>query len=74
MIFVNLLPPKKMKMAWEWNWPRLWRDAEITWFHFGINVNRRGDHSPGVWVLLVVFDLVLIDCGYYNCHHDEYNR
>jgi hypothetical protein len=63
--------PLKTKMAWEWNWPRFWTAAyQFEWFEVSFYTAHNGDHSPGLHFLLVVLNLVLVDCGYYNIYHE----
>lgn len=66
--------PLQTKMAWEWNWPTFWKWTkayQIQLLSFDWNFAVNGDHSPGVWVSLVILNLKLLDFGYYNIYHEE---
>ena len=62
--------PEKTKMYFEWNWPTFWSNREnFTIFDLHIDFQHHGDHSPGFHFGLVIFNLNLLDFGYYNVHH-----
>ena len=68
---IEAVKPNKVDMAWEWNWPHKWKNCPDVNFSCDLRMARRGDHSPGIWFFLVIANVVLIDCGYYNIHHEE---
>ena len=60
----------KQKMIWEWNWPTVWGwKSNISLFVLDLSIQRKGDHSPGVWLSCIILNCKLIDCGYYNKYH-----
>lgn len=61
---------KGMDMYWEWNWPDFWSSDSLTWFSFDFRTSIEGDHSPSLYGVLVVFNLKLLDFGYYNGYHE----
>lgn len=63
--------PLETKMYWEWNWPTFWSfETQIEWFSISLYTQHDGDHSPGIHFSLIIANLKLIDCGYYNTHHE----
>ena len=62
----------KRKMAFEWNWPTVcWHWPSFVIFEIDFHFNRKGDHSPGVGLLVMILGVKLIDCGYYNVFHED---
>ena len=66
--------PLKTEMAFEWNWPTWYLMDGILWFEFRVESRLDGDHSPGHHVFLCICNLKLLDFGYYNIHHEEYDE
>jgi hypothetical protein len=67
--------PLKTEMRFEWNWPSFGYMIDgIQWFEFRIESKLDGDHSPGHHVFLCICNLKLLDFGYYNIHHEEYDE
>lgn len=67
--------PPQTKMFWEWNWPRVWGlEYGIHIFDCTFEINWAGDHSPAFHLTLILFNIVLIDCGYYNVYHEDYTN
>lgn len=65
---------RKVKMAWEWNWPHwslISSTVSFTWLLVDFDTNFKGDHAPGIHFVLCICNLYLIDCGYYNIYHQE---
>ena len=66
--------PKKIKMAWEWNWPTFVIYNSIRLIDFSIRFDFSGNHSPGFHVDFLLFNCRLLDFGYYNIHHEDCDR
>lgn len=63
---------RRRQMVWEWNWPRVWsfrRGMQLIGFNCGITW--RGDHSPGFHFELMLFNIMLIEFGFYNALHED---
>ena len=65
---------KKIKMAWEWNWPSLtWHYGMFTWFDASLQTSlSKLDHSPSFSCHLALLGIKLLDFGYYNIYHEEH--
>jgi hypothetical protein len=60
-------------MSWEWNWPDFCSTSDcFIFFTADLNASFKGDHSPGIWCLLIICGIKLLDFGYYNINHEEY--
>lgn len=60
----------RKKMSWEWNWPALcWDWPTFCIFNLDIGYTRKGDHSPGFGVLLMILGIKLLDFEYSNEYH-----
>jgi len=67
--------PSKTKMAWEWNWPTFWSwKYTVQIFNCSFDYSHKGDHSPGFHFCLVIFNLNLLDFGYYNTYHENWEE
>jgi len=67
--------PSKTKMAWEWNWPTFWSlKSSMQLFSCDLYIAHKGDHSPGFHCNLVIFNLSLLDFGYYNVYHEDWEE
>ena len=70
-----LIEKRKRDMVWEWNWPRFFSFSHtINFFWTTCNFSYKGDHSPGFHFELGIFNLVLLDFGFYNRNHEDYDE
>lgn len=65
--------PLSTKMCWEWNWPTRWstKFGRFNLCSISMDIAWKGDHSPSLHVLVVLCNIVLLDFGYYNLHHED---
>ena len=62
---------KGCKMYWEWNWPSVWpSDYGFHFIDLSCDLRHQGDHSPGFHFSFVLFNVKLLDFGYYNTYHE----
>ena len=72
ILAINKMNKMKRKMIWEWNWPTFWGwTSHINVFVLDLNIQRKGDHSPGIWLSFIVLNCKLLDFGYYNKYHED---